>query len=101
MPTKTRARRRCMPSRTASTGTILRTLFIELRQVVRALAGGGVFTAVAVVCLALVIATNTTMFSVVDPMFLRPLPFPHGDQLVSISGRDVESGRRATLSLDD
>jgi predicted permease len=54
-----------------------------------------------VTCLALVIATNTTMFSVFDAMFLRPLPFPAADQLVSIAGRETESSRRATLSLED
>jgi hypothetical protein len=31
----------------------------------------------------------------------RPLPFAKPDQLVSISGRHPETGRRAALSLDD
>ncbi len=65
------------------------------------LAAGRLFTLVAVLCLALGIATNTTMFSVFDAMFLRALPFPHPDQLISISGRHPETGRRVQLSLDD
>jgi putative ABC transport system permease protein len=57
-----------------------------LRYAVRTLLAGRLFTAVAVTCLALAIATNTTMFSVFDAMFLRPLPFANAERLVSISG---------------
>jgi predicted permease len=59
------------------------------------------FTAVAVVCLTLGIATNTTMFSVFDAIFLRPLPFKDADRLIAIPGRDPVAGRRAALSLND
>jgi hypothetical protein len=41
------------------------------------------------------------MFSVFDAMFLRPLPFPHPNQLVRISGRHPETLRNVSLSLDD
>ena len=74
---------------------------IRLRHGLRALAGGRLFTVVAVVCLALAIATNTTMFSVFDAMFLRPLPFHDADRLVSVIGRHADTGRRVTLSLND
>ena len=73
----------------------------DLRQAFRTLLSGRLFTVVAVVCLGLGIATNTTMFSVFDAMFLRPLPFPDADRLVSVSGRQPESGRRLGLSLND
>jgi predicted permease len=73
----------------------------DLRYAVRTLIAGRVFTAVAVTCLALAIATNTTMFSVFDAMFLRPVPFPAADRLVAITGRHPESGRRVALSLID
>jgi putative ABC transport system permease protein len=73
----------------------------ELRYAVRTLLAGRLFTTVAVMCLALGIATNTTMFSVFDAMFLRPLPFENAARLVSISGRHPETGRRVTPSLDD
>src|SRR6188768_3930949 len=62
---------------------------------------GRVFATAAVLCLTLGIATNTTMFSVFDAMFLRPLPFPAPDRLVAIAGRHPETNRRVTLSLDD
>jgi predicted permease len=73
----------------------------DLRHAGRMLVGARFFTVVVITCLALAIATNATMFSVFDAMFLRPLPFTDANRLVSITGRETESGRRATLSLDD
>jgi predicted permease len=72
-----------------------------MRDAVRAVLSGRGFTAVAVLCLALAIAANTTMFSVFDAMFLRRLPFPDAERLTSIAGRHPETSRRVTLSLDD
>ena len=73
----------------------------DLRYAIRTLAAGRLFSLVAVICLALGIATNTTMFSVFDAMFLRPLPFKDPQQLLSISGQNPETKRRINLSLDD
>jgi len=73
----------------------------NLLYALRALRSGRFFTLVAVLCLTLGIATNVTMFSVFDAMFLRPLPFPHPDQLVRISGRHPETLRPVNLTLND
>jgi putative ABC transport system permease protein len=73
----------------------------DLVYAFRALRSGRMFTIVAVVCLALGIATNTTMFSVFDAMFLRPLPFKDADRLVSLAGRHPETGRRVPLTPND
>ena len=40
------------------------------------------FTSIAVVCLAVGIAANTTLFSVMNAMVFRPLPFPKAEQLL-------------------
>jgi len=76
-------------------------LWRDLHSAVRMLAAGRLFSLVAIVCLALGIATNTTMFSVFDAMFLRPLPFNDPQQLVSIAGQNPDTKRRINLSLDD
>ena len=59
-------------------------LWQDLRYGARALAKSRAFTAVAILSLALGIGVNTAVFSVVDAMMFRPLPFEHSDRLVVV-----------------
>jgi macrolide transport system ATP-binding/permease protein len=74
-------------------------LWRDLRYAVRTLWRSPGFTAAAVFALALGIASNTAIFSVVHATFLAPLPYRDADQLVMVWSSNP-GGRSATAAAD-
>ncbi len=64
---------------------LLETSWQDLRYGARRLLKSPGFTAVAVITLALGIGLNTAMFSLLNVLLLRPLPFEHSASLVRVS----------------
>lgn len=56
----------------------------QLRQVFRRLGRAPLFTAITLITLAVGVGANTVIFSVVDGVLLRPLPYPDAEQLIGV-----------------
>src|SRR6202045_2336149 len=68
-----------------SPGGPMRNFWQDLRYAARTLSNAPAFTIIAVVALGLGMAVNTTIFSVINGMLLRPMPVPHAEQLVVLA----------------
>jgi len=78
------------------------TLLQDLRYAARTLVKSPGFAALTIVCLALGIGVNSTIFSVVDTVAIRPLPFRDPERLVSLHTTHQVNGidRGAVSYLD-
>jgi putative ABC transport system permease protein len=65
---------------------MLETWIRDFKHAARSLARAPGFTLIVVATLALAIGANAAIFSVVNAVLLRPLPFPNADRLVHIAG---------------
>src|SRR5215475_5074103 len=68
-------------------------MFQDLRYGVRMLLKKPAFTLIAVITLALGIGANTAIFSFVNSVLLRPLPFSEPEQLVRVYEKRIRLGR--------
>jgi predicted permease len=57
---------------------------VQLKQALRRLARAPVFTVVTLITLALGVGATTAIFSVVEGVILKPLDYPHSEQLIGL-----------------
>jgi putative ABC transport system permease protein len=83
----------------------MRSFFLDLKLVLRQLSKSPGFTATAVLMLAFGIGATTAIFSIVEGVLLRPLPFPDSDQLIVVADRiqeaDVGGNGEAGVTVPD
>jgi predicted permease len=56
----------------------------QLRQVLRRLGRAPMFTVITLITLAAGVGANTVVFSVLEGVLLKPLPYPHSEELVGM-----------------
>jgi putative ABC transport system permease protein len=76
--------------------TALERFAQDVRYALRSLGKAPGFAAVAIATFALGIGVNTAMFSVINAVMLRPLPFPQPAQLVDVAELDLRPGQPRT-----
>ena len=79
-------------------GGVFETLWQDVRYGARMLAKHKAFTSVAVITLALGIGANTAIFSVVNELLLRPLPYRDAERIVMLWEVTPEGRRQNTTS---
>src|SRR5436309_9442532 len=74
----------------------------DVRFGMRMLAKNPGFTAVVVITLALGIGANTTVFTLVNAVLFKGLPFEHAERVMHLSGNNLSKGRnRIGVSYPD
>ena len=72
---------------------LLRSILADLRIAVRLLHRSPGFTVASVLTLGLAIGATTSIFSVIEPVLLRPLPYPGAEKLVLVWERNPDGSR--------
>ncbi|MGC2111235.1 MAG: ABC transporter permease [Candidatus Korobacteraceae bacterium] len=80
---------------------MMRSLTDDLRYAVRQITKSPGFAAVAIITLALAIGANTAVFSVIDAVMLRPLPYDHPERLIEAQSVNTHNPSPGAISYPD
>jgi putative ABC transport system permease protein len=79
-------------------GGVVETVLLDIRHAVRLFSKEPAFFAAAVATLAVGFGLSTTLFTIIDAAFVRPLPYPRPHELVALTVSHTEGD--GTVSLD-
>jgi putative ABC transport system permease protein len=71
----------------------------DIQYALRLMRRSTALTLIALTALAISIGANTTIFSVIYGVLLRPLPFPHSENLITVLERQAEE--RVSVAYPD
>ena len=77
------------------------SIIADFRFAVRQARKAPGFTLLTIATLALGLGATTAMFTLVERVLLRPLPFPHPEQLIALNGLDSARNKVSTISSAD
>lgn len=80
-------------ARPRSKDGLLHSFLADLKIAARLLGRSPAFAFVSVLTLGLAIGATTAIFSVIEPVLLRPLPYPNADKVVLVWERDSDGSR--------
>ena len=78
----------------------MQTLFQDLRYALRQMGKTPGLALLAILTLALGVGANAAIFTVIESVLLRPLPYPHSDRLVYIAPKQDNPGFGSTSWLN-
>jgi putative ABC transport system permease protein len=84
--------------RDARTGAFVEGFIQDVRYALRSLAGSFGFSSIIVLTLALGIGANSAIFTLVNGVILKPLPYPDSDRLVMLWETSVQSDKPGTVA---
>lgn len=80
----------------------MESIWRDLRDAARTISKQPAFAVVAVITLGLGIGVNTAIFSFVNALLIRPLPYEDSDRLVRVeSVQGGETGRISMIEIDE
>src|ERR1044071_1545201 len=87
--------------RRANRAEVISHMWTDLRFAARGLRKAPGFATMAIACIALCVGVTTTIFSSVNAILIRPLPYPDADRLLAVYSQNIPHGYHETIGYLD